>query len=173
MIFQEGSAVVLFFRKYGDIVTGIFYAVLGGVVIFLSQQLPKSKVMKIGPDFMPMLIGIVILILALILLVTSIKNFKANSEKVASMPADTSDYKRVLASLVLVVIYVNILAPVGFIISTLAYLFLQIVVLAPNDRRTLKHLTSYAVLDIVFVFVVFFLFRYGFKIVLPAGIFTL
>ena len=173
MIFQEGSAVVLFFRKYGDIVTGIFYAVLGGVVIFLSQQLPKSKVMKIGPDFMPMLIGIVILILALILLVTSIKNFKANSEKAASMPADTSDYKRVLASLILVVIYVNILAPVGFIVSTLGYLFLQIVVLAPNDRRTLKHLTSYAILDIVFVFIVFFLFRYGFKIVLPAGIFTL
>ena len=112
----------MFFRKYGDIVTGIFYAVLGAVVIYLSKQLPKSKVMKIGPDFMPMLIGIIILILALMLLFSAIKNFKANAEKAASMPADTSDYKRVLASLVLVVIYVNILAPVGFIISTLGYL---------------------------------------------------
>ncbi|MBQ7069044.1 MAG: tripartite tricarboxylate transporter TctB family protein [Synergistaceae bacterium] len=163
----------MFFRKYGDIVTGIFYAVLGAVVIYLSKQLPKSKVMKIGPDFMPMLIGIIILILALMLLFSAIKNFKANAEKAASMPADTSDYKRVLASLVLVVIYVNILAPVGFILSTLGYLFLQIVVLTPNDRRTAKNILSYAILDVVFVFAVFFLFRYGFKIVLPAGIFTL
>ena len=163
----------MFFRKYGDIVIGIFYAALGAVTIWLGQQLPKSRVMKIGPDFMPMVIGILILVLALMLLFSAIKNFKANTAKAEAMPADTSDYKRVLASLVLVVIYVNILAPIGFILSTLGYLFLQIVVLAPNDRRSSKNILMYAVIDIVFVFVVFFLFRYGFKIVLPAGIFTL
>ena len=156
----------MFFRKYGDIVIGIFYAALGAVTIWLGQQLPKSRVMKIGPDFMPMVIGILILVLALMLLFSAVKNFKANTAKAEAMPADTSDYKRVLASLV-------ILAPVGFILSTLGYLFLQIVVLAPNDRRSSKNILMYAVIDIVFVFVVFFLFRYGFKIVLPAGIFTL
>ena len=163
----------MFFRKYGDIVISIFYAALGAVTIYLAQQLPKSRVMKIGPDFMPMVIGILILILALMLLFSSIKNFKANAAKAEAMPADTSDYKRVLASLVLVVIYVNILAPVGFILSTLGYLFLQITVLAPNDRRSAKNILTYAVIDVIFVFVVFFLFRYGFKIVLPAGMFTL
>lgn len=163
----------MFFRKYGDIVTGIFYAALGAVTIYLAQQLPKSRVMKIGPDFMPMVIGILILFLAVMLLISALKNFKANAAKAEAMPADTSDYKRVLASLVLVVIYVNILAPVGFILSTLGYLFLQIVVLAPNDRRSAKNILLYALIDIIFVFVVFFLFRYGFKIVLPAGIFSL
>ncbi|MBQ7151053.1 MAG: tripartite tricarboxylate transporter TctB family protein [Synergistaceae bacterium] len=163
----------MFFRKYGDIVTGIFYAALGAVTIYLAQQLPKSRVMKIGPDFMPMVIGILILFLAVMLLISALKNFKANAAKAEAMPADTSDYKRVLASLVLVVIYVNILAPVGFILSTLGYLFLQIVVLAPNDRRSAKNILIYALIDIIFVFVVFFLFRYGFKIVLPAGIFSL
>lgn len=163
----------MFFRKYGDIVAGIFYAVLGAVTIYFAQQLPKSRVMKIGPDFMPMVIGILIFVLALMLLFNAVKNFKANAAKAEAMPADTSDYKRVLASLVLVVIYVNILAPVGFILSTLGYLFLQIVVLAPNDRRDAKNILTYAIIDVVFVFVVFFLFRYGFKIVLPAGMFTL
>ena len=143
----------MFFRKYGDIITGVFYAVLGAVVIYLAGQLPKSRVMKIGPDFMPLVIGSIILVLALILLFSAVKNFKANSAKAASAGADTADYKRVLASLVLVVIYVNILAP--------------------NDRRDSKNIMMYAVIDVVFVFVVFFLFRYGFKIVLPAGIFTL
>ena len=163
----------MFFRKYGDIIVGIFYSALGAAVIYLAQQLPKSRVMKIGPDFMPMVIGTLILVLALMLLFSAIKNFKANAAKAEAMPADTSDYKRVLASLVLVVIYVNILAPVGFILSTLGYLFLQIFVLSPNDRRSPKNLLTYAIIDVVFVFVVFFLFRYGFKIVLPSGIFTL
>ena len=163
----------MFFRKYGDIVVGIFYAALGAAVIYLAQQLPKSRVMKIGPNFMPLVIGTLILILALMLLFSSIKNFKRNAAKAEAMPADTSDYKRVLASLVLVVIYVNILAPVGFILSTLGYLFLQIIVLAPNDRRSAKNIMLYAIIDVVFVLIVFFLFRYGFKIVLPAGIFSL
>ena len=163
----------MFFRKYGDIIVGIFYAVLGAAVIYLAKQLPKSRVMKIGPDFMPTVIGALILILALILLFTSIKNFKRNAAKAEAMPADTSDYKRVLASLVLVVVYVNILAPVGFILSTLGYLFLQILVLAPDGKRKSNDVMLYAVIDVVFVFVVFFLFRYGFKIVLPAGMFTL
>lgn len=167
------KCIDLFFRKYGDLIIGIFYAALGAVTIYLARQLPKSRVMKIGPDFMPMVIGILILVLALMLLASAIKNFKVNAAKAESMPADTSDYKRVLASLVLVIIYVNILAPVGFILSTLGYLFLQILVLAPNDRRSTKNILTYAIIDIVFVFVVFFLFRYGFKIVLPAGMFTL
>ena len=122
---------------------------------------------------MPTVIGVLILILALMLLFSSIKNFKANAKKAESMPADTSDYKRVLASLVLVVIYVNILAPVGFILSTLGYLSLQILVLAPDDRRKGKDILTYAVIDVVFVLIVFYLFRYGFKIVLPSGMFTL
>ena len=162
----------MFFRKYGDVIVGIFYTALGAAVIYLAKQLPKSRVMKIGPDFMPMVIGTLIVVLALMLLFSALKNFKANAAKAEAMPADTSDYKRVLASLVLVVIYVNILAPVGFILSTLAYLFLQIFVLAPNDKRTSNDLIKYAVIDVVFVLVVFFLFRYGFKIVLPSGIFS-
>ena len=163
----------MFFRKYGDIIVSIFYTALGAVVIYLAQQLPKSRVMKIGPDFMPMVIGTIILILALMLLFSSVRNFRANAKKAETMPADTSDYKRVLASLVLVVIYVNILAPVGFILSTLGYLFLQILVLAPDDRRKRKDIITYAIIDVVFVLVVFYLFRYGFKIVLPSGLFTL
>ena len=53
-LFFGRSVTVLFFRKYGDIIIGIFYTALGAVTIWLAGQLPKSKVMKIGPDFMPM-----------------------------------------------------------------------------------------------------------------------
>ena len=83
------------------------------------------------------------------------------------------DYKRVLSSIILVLIYVFLLQPVGFLISTMVYLLLQMLVLSPDEERDAKHMIRLAVIDVIFTLVVFFLFRYGFKIVLPAGIFTI
>ena len=164
----------MFFRKYGDFVVGIFYAVLGAALIIGSRALPKSKVMEIGPDFMPTLIGAIILILAGILLVETATRFRSQSAELdASGFKDTSDYKRVLGSLVAATVYVNILKPVGFIISTLVYLLVQIYILAPDQSRTKKDIVTYVIIDVVFTLVVYMLFRYGFKIVLPAGIFAI
>ena len=164
----------MFFRKYGDFVVSIFYAVLGAALIIGSRALPKSKVMEIGPDFMPTLIGAIILILAGILLVETATRFRSQSAELdASGFKDTSDYKRVLGSLVAATVYVNILKPVGFIISTLVYLLVQIYILAPDQSRTKKDIVTYVIIDVVFTVVVYMLFRYGFKIVLPAGIFAI
>ena len=163
----------MFFKKYGDIVVSIFYIVLAIAVLVLAKRLPKSAVMEIGPDFMPTVVAVIILILAGILLFLSVKNFKMHAEEAEKSGKDTSDYKRVLASLVLALVYVNVLKPVGFILSTLVYLVLQIIVLAPDDKRTRKDIILYLVLDVVFTIIVYLLFRYGFKIVLPAGIFAL
>ena len=161
----------MFFKKYGDFVVGIFYAVLGIALIIGAKALPKSKVMEIGPDFMPTLVGAIILVLAGILLVDTFSRFKANAAELeASGFKDTSDYKRVLGSLVAALIYVNILKPVGFIVSTLVYLIVQIYILAPDNKRTKMDIIQYAIIDVVFTVVVYFLFRYGFKIVLPGGI---
>ena len=175
----------MFFKKYGDIVVGVFFMVLGALLVILAQALPKSKVMEIGPDFMPTVIGSVTFILAAILTFLSIKNFKMHGKELrpdslkelqdqlehAEIP--DCDYKRVISSVILVLIYVFILQPIGFIISTLLYLMFQMVVLSPDDERDVKHIIRLAVINVVFTLAVFFLFRYGFKIVLPAGIFTI
>ena len=164
----------MFFKKYGDIVVGIFFAALGAAMILLAKMLPKSKVMEIGPEFMPTVIGMVILVLALALLFLAVKNFKMHVQELeASNYKDTSDYKRVVLSILLVLVYVLTMKPVGFIITTLVYLFLQMYVLAPEENRTKKDVITLLIIDVVFTFIVFFLFRYGFKIVLPAGISTI
>ena len=73
----------MFFKKYGDIVVGVFFMVLSACLIAMAQMLPKSKVMEIGPDFMPMVIGIVTFILAAILTFLNIKNFKMHAKELA------------------------------------------------------------------------------------------
>ena len=163
----------MFFKKYGDIVVGVFFMILSTALMVMAKMLPKSKVMEIGPDFMPMVIGAVTFILAAILTFLSVKNFKMNEKELEDAVIPECDYKRVLSSIILVLIYVFLLQPVGFIMSTMVYLLLQMLVLSPDDERDAKHIIRLVVIDVVFTLIVFFLFRYGFKIVLPAGIFTI
>jgi hypothetical protein len=160
----------VFLKKYGDLIVSIFYIVLSIVLLVLARALPKSKVMSIGPDFMPTVVGILMLLLAVILLVQSINKLRKGGVDGEVLEPDTSDYKRVLASLLLATVYVNILKPVGFLISTFAYLVLQIPVLAPDDKRSKKDLITYFVISLVFTVIVYVLFRYGFKIILPPGL---
>lgn len=161
----------MFIKKYGDIIVGIFFALLGIALIIAARMLPKSTVMDIGLDFMPTVVGTLMVILSVILLVQSVRELQKNPDKVYE--PDDSDYKRVLLSLILALLYVFLLKPVGFIICTLFYLFGQIYVLAPDTHRTKKDLIMYLIIDVVFTLVVYFLFRIGFKIVLPAGILPL
>ncbi len=61
-----------------------------------------------------------------------------------------------ISSVILVLIYVFILQPIGFIISTLLYLMFQMVVLSPDDERDVKHIIRLAVINVVFTLAVFF-----------------
>ena len=108
--------------------------------------------------------------LSIILIVQAIGKLHANKGADEVKEKDESDYKRVLESLILATIYVNVLKPVGFLISTFVYLTLQMIVLAPNDKRSKKEILKYVIINLVFTVVVFVLFRYGFKIILPSGI---
>lgn len=162
----------MFLKKYGDLITSVFFLIFGVWLIITAKMLPESAIVSIGPDFMPMVIGVIMVILAAILLVQSIMGIKKNTAEIKP-DEDKPEYKRVIESLVLSLAYVLLLQPVGFIVSTLVYLFAQIFVLAPDVNRTKKDIIIFLIVDVVFTFIVFFLFRYGFKIVLPAGIFTI
>ena len=163
----------MFFKKYGDIVISVFFMALSAVMIYAATLLPKSTVMEIGPDFMPIVVGIVTLILSAALLVISLKGLKTRIAEVEANPPAECDYKRMLISLILILVYVFTLKPVGFIVTTLVYLPIQMYVLADAEHRGKKDIITLLIIDVIFTFAVFFLFRYGFKIVLPQGIFTI
>ena len=101
------------------------------------------------------------------------KNFKQHLADVENAKVEECEYKQMLLSLLLILVYVFTLQPIGFIITTIVYLPLQMLVLAGEGNRTKKEIITTVVTSVIFTFVVFFLFRYGFKIVLPAGIFTI
>ena len=163
----------MFIKKYGDIIVGVFFMLLSAAMMVMAKMLPKSTVMDIGPDFMPMCIGVMTFVLAPALVLLNIKNMKIYVAQAEAEGPEKADYKRVLTSFIIILVYVFVLKSVGFIISTLVYLPVQMFILAPEERRGKKDVIQLLITDVLFTFVVFFLFRYGFKIVLPAGIFTI
>lgn len=163
----------MFIKKYGDVIVSIFFMVFSAAMMVMAKMLPKSAVMDIGPDFMPMCVGGLTFVLAAVLLFLSVKNFKMKAAEAEQSERENLDYKRVLLSFLLILVYVYVLAPVGFIVSTMLYLPVQMLILAPADKREKRNVVQLIIISVVFTFVVFFLFRYGFKIVLPAGIFTI
>lgn len=159
----------MFFKKYGDVVVGIFFMVLGIVLIGAAMTLPKSKVMSIGPDFMPTVIGALMFVLAAILAVQGVLGLKDKKDiDPASIPK--CDYKRVILSVLLVLVYVFTLQPVGFVLTTLVFLLLMMLVLSPDDKRKPKDIVLLLAIDVIFTFAVYFLFRNAFMIILPPGI---
>lgn len=163
----------MFIKKYGDMIVGGFFMILSAGMMIMAKMLPKSTIMDIGPDFMPMCIGLVTFVLAAALAFLNFKNLKMRTAEAEKMEKEELDYKRMLTSFMLILVYVYLLQPVGFIVTTILYLPLQMYVLAPDEKKTKKDIIQLAVTSVIFTFVVFFLFRYGFKIILPAGIFTI
>ncbi|MDK2968574.1 MULTISPECIES: tripartite tricarboxylate transporter TctB family protein [Lacrimispora] len=163
----------MFIKKYGDIIVGGFFMILSAGMMIMAKMLPKSAIMDIGPDFMPMCIGIVTFALAAVLAFLNIKNLKIRTAEAETMEKENLDYKRMLISFILILVYVYLLHPIGFIVSTILYLPLQMYILAPDDKKKKRDIIQLAIITVIFTFVVFFLFRYGFKIILPAGIFTI
>lgn len=159
----------MFFKKFGDVVVGVFFMILGIVLIVAAMALPKSKVMDIGPDFMPTVIGGLMFVLAAVLAVQGFLGLKDKKDiDPASLPK--CDYKRVGLSVLLVLIYVFTMQPVGFIPTSLVFLLLMMLVLAPDDKRKPKDIILLLVIDVIFTFAVYFLFRNAFMIILPPGI---
>ena len=166
----------MFLNKFGDLIVGAFFLLLSLLLIALGIALPPSKVMEIGPDFMPIVVGVTTALLSVILILTSIPKIRRFDPKLAvasdeeADEVESPDYIKVVSSLVLILLYIVAFRPVGFILSTFVFLPLQMFVMAPTSKR--KPL-QFVLISLIVTLAVFFLFRYGFKIVLPQGIFTI
>ena len=78
------------------------------------------------------------------------------------------DYLTVDKTLGLIVGYIAVLQWLGFPIATVAYLYLQFLVLTPHDHRVSHgRYLLIALCASVFIYVVF---RHGFDLLLPAGL---
>lgn len=162
----------MFIKKHGDTIVKVFFTLLSTAVLVMAKMLPKSTVMGIGPDSMPMCIGVMTPILAVVLVFLNIKNIEIYMTQAETEGPEKADRRRVFISFIIILACVLVLRSVDFVISTLVYLPVQMLILVLEERRGKKNVIQLLFTDVLFTFVVLFLPRYGFKIVLPIGIFT-
>ena len=141
------------------------------VIIFAKDIRLLVVNTTVDARFWPRIIGIGGCALSILLFVQSLleERKRDGGVDVKEEEMDPDDKTRSIKTLLLMFLYILGLEYLGFVIMTLLYLFLQILVLTERDEWNYK---KFLVIDLVFTFAVFVIFRYGFKMMLPTGDFV-
>lgn len=149
-------------NKKRNLVVSILFLAFG--VFLLVQSMGVKHMMKndVGSGFFPKVIAIAIIAVSLVRLVMTLKEEEKEAKK------SNSDPKGGWMTIVLVSLYVLAFNEVGFLIATVIYLFLQMLVLTPAEKRNIPLLAVISVAAPVFIYT---LFVYVINTPLPKGIF--
>lgn len=168
--------------KLKNIITSIAFIILGAFFYMESTGIRVIMKKDLGSGFFPKvigvcMIGVAVLELALTLLDKknedksgSVEAMEAQAEKAeaaeeTAAEADT-DPKGLVLTVVAMCLYAALFEPLGFIISTVLYLFAQITLLSTERNRNLPLFVGIAV---VATLVVYGVFVYLIGMPLPTG----
>ena len=150
--------------KKRELLIGI--AMLGAGLGYLSLTMGLPRKAFIDAAFVPYLLAAGMCLLGTLQLLAAWRQAAVKAD--AATPGTAPDYLTVGKTLGLIVGYIAILGWVGFPLATVAYLYLQFLVLTPLEQRVSHgRYLLIAVGASVFIYVVF---RHGFDLLLPAGL---
>ena len=156
------------FKKCRDLILGVFMLGLSGFYLYFAQQIktkPKLTPAYASDRIMPTILGILLAVLSVILIVQGLRQLKAQDDG-NDKKMDRADTIAVVLTFAIIICYIILLPYLGFILSTMLYLFLQMIILAPPDKR---NYVLFAIVAVVFTLLVFFAFRMGLSQPLPRG----
>ncbi len=160
-----------------EILPGVVITIFSIFIFFSSFSLQGLTMNTIGSDFLPKIISLLAFLGSVIINVPIvrglIKNRKRNMDIATNRNTQQANLDKsikkhtTLITLGVFTIYILIMSTLGFLISTSLYLFVQILLLAPKEKR--KPIII-GIISIVLSSAIYIVFRYGFTIVLPEGI---
>jgi putative tricarboxylic transport membrane protein len=115
-----------------DIIVAIFFILLGLISFWYSRAFPDST-REIGVGAFPSLLAGLLIILSIVLIVHAIKNFNL-SKNPPLFKKITKGQKLILIVVAALVIYIRILEPLGFILSS--FLLLLTLMYIFGEKRT-------------------------------------
>ena len=148
--------------KKNNIRTSILFLAFGAFVFYEASAIPLVMKNDVGSAFFPKVISGAMMVVAVIRLVMALR------EKEGEAKASDSDLKGGWETILLLCVYVLAFQPVGFILDTIVFLFLEMLVLTPKEKRSLPLLGG---LSIVVPLIIYTLFVYVINTPLPKGLF--
>lgn len=159
-----------------DLVTGIVAAAFSA---FYLMQTSGIKVFGgatagVTAQTVPRLWGVAMLALSILLILRSIlamrKKSEQDEEESLGFLARLKERREVVCTFALLILYAALMKPVGFIIMSIIYVYLQVWVLTPPEKRTKKMHTIAGGLAVFFSVSLYFVFTKYLMVMLPPGI---
>ncbi len=155
------------FKKCRDLILGCFTLAFSAFYLYYTQQIkvrPKLTPSYANAQIVPTMLGILLAFLSVLLIIGGIKKMKEHKE---TAKAEKTDVAAVALTFAVIILYTIILPELGFCLSTMIYLFLQMVVLAPKEKR---NYLLFAIIAVGFSMIAFVAFRILLTQMLPRGI---
>ncbi len=149
-----------------ELFSGFISLLFGLFVLLMSFTIGKTRLAGVGPEYLPKAIAIYIIGLSVIHILVNLM-IRNSSENRKADETKTSEIKSLVLTIILLILYVLLLKSVGFILISALYLFTQMNILAPAEK---KNLPLFGILSAVVPVGVYFLFVNVFDLLLPSGI---
>ena len=107
----------MFLKKFGDLAAGVFFLILSIALFLAASALPPSLMGRLGSDFMPKVLAIITCILSFFQIragFRTMRSFQPNEGAEEEKP----EYLRVLATIAAFTVYVFVIEPAGFLLSS-------------------------------------------------------
>ena len=152
-------------NKIRDIICSVIMLAFGTLMIVEAKDIPNKLGDKdVGSAYVPTFIGICILIVAVSKLVLAITNKKPSANQKIKW---TQDAFGGFGTIALMAVYMLAIEPVGFIVASVVYLFVQMMLLSDSTNR---RPVVFAIIAVALPVAVEALFVYAIKMPLPVGI---
>ncbi|WP_144460831.1 tripartite tricarboxylate transporter TctB family protein [Siminovitchia fortis] len=135
--------------------------IFGSVYLLLAFRLPKYPYAIVDSDALPKGLGWLLLFLSILLFINA---KQATAEEKEKRNIAVSDIKMLFIVLASTLVYIGILEPIGFLISTIAFLIIMPLVLGYKKKVTT------VVTAVIFTGLIYYAFNYWLLISLPQGI---
>ena len=159
-----------------DLLTGIVAAAFSA---FYLMQTSGIKVFGgatagVTAQTVPRLWGVAMLALSILLILRSAlamrKKSEQDEEERLGFLARLKERREVVCTFGLLILYAALMKPVGFIIMSILYVYLQVWVLTPPEKRTKRMHTIAGGLAVFFSVSLYFVFTKYLKVMLPPGV---
>lgn len=168
-----------YYKGRNDLFSGIVLSAFSIAYLIGATRIKIPKMLSssfLNASSVPKLWGTLLLILGIILVIRGVRAMKAEKaagnvpekKTAAQMVKDFwSANRAVIEMFVVLLIYIALIQPVGFLISTFLFLFAEFNILTYKEDRKLGFSVVFALVCAVGIYA---MFKYGFKMPLPQGI---
>lgn len=150
--------------KKREFTVGIIMLASGLGYMALTSQIPhvRNQYGFVDATFVPYVLSLIMCLLGVLQILTARRVTERESDQ-----ASGTDQRTVFKTIALIIIYVALMEPLGFLLSTTAYLIVQFTMLTPSDKK--PNLPLYVLIAVLTSGITYAIFRYAFNMVLPVG----